>query len=125
MSKLTPYGKALVVVGAILVLCTAAVLYLFNQEDETAFGLVEDYERRLEETSSAMVIYRKGEAEQARLHWAYKDTVKQMKTRLEEQTEALDKLKKQANAAKNMDYRRFTDDELAGILTNRYAAGEN
>lgn len=125
MSKLTPYGKALVVVGAILVLCTAAVLYLFNQEDETTFGLVEDYERRLEETSSAMVIYRKGEAEQARLHWAYKDTVKQMKTRLEEQAEALDKLKKQAHAAKNMDYRRFTDDELAGILTNRYAAGEN
>lgn len=122
MTKLTPYVSSLVLLGAVLILCTSALLYFLTLEDESNIGVINAYQKEIQKINKSIQLYRQEEAEQTRLHWAYKDSVKAMKSRLADKEIEFDNLKRQANAVRNMDYRRFTDDELAVILTRRYSS---
>jgi hypothetical protein len=122
MTKLTPYGKALAWIGLILILCTIALVVLYNRSKPHPLedDLVVDYQNKLDQMEQTVEEYRQGEW-QAKLRAArLNDSLDAIRQRMAAQTERINNLKNQANAASNYDYRRHTDLELERILSTRY-----
>lgn len=118
MAKLTPYGKALLIVGLLLAVCTLAVLFLFCKKDSEDYSA--GYEIMIGELEEKIALQDEQAKYMEKQTYRYLDTLSAMRSRINEQQEKLNALKAKADASINFDYRRFTDTELERLLTERY-----
>lgn len=122
MTKLTPYGKGLVAVGLLLLVLTIALVHLFKRSEPEPVN--ELPYTQLNEEIKQLTIERdhyQSRGEEYRVKaWALADSIAAMAELAATYNQRLANLKTQANEAKKMDYRRFTDSELERLFANRY-----
>lgn len=121
MTKLTPYGKGLVFVGLLLIALTIALVHLFKpSEPEPVDTPYTNLTAEIEQLTIERDDWRKRSEIYRVKAWAYGDSIAAMADLAATYNQRLQNLKHQANEAKKLDYRRFTDSELERLFTKRY-----
>jgi uncharacterized protein YoxC len=126
-TKITPYGRTLVVVGLLAIAATVALVWLIGHTekpdtDPEVNGTINHLQGEIEQLTIERDDYARRSDQFRKRVWALSDSLQNIETTTQETLDRIQNLKRQAHEAAARDYRRYTDADIERLLSDRYTA---
>jgi len=124
-TKLTPYGRTLVVVGLLAIAATVALVWLIGRTPDPDTkpepdGAYTQLQNEIDQLTAERDDYARRSEQFRKRIFLLSDSLDHIETTTQETLDRIQNLKRQANEAAARDFRRYTDADIERLLSDRY-----